>query len=35
MLYRMRALLSAEQRGKLQTLWEAARSKNQAPGSGR
>ncbi len=32
MLYRMRALLSADQRGKLQTLWEAARAKGQGPG---
>lgn len=34
MLYRMRAVLSADQRGKLQALWEAGRSKNQG-GSGR
>jgi Spy/CpxP family protein refolding chaperone len=31
MLYRMRGVLSAEQRAKLQTLWEAGRSKSQDP----
>ena len=31
MLYRMRGVLSAEQRAKLQTLWEAGRPRSQDP----
>ena len=31
MLYRMRGLLSADQRTKLQSLWEAGRAKGQGP----